>query len=290
MAERATILAEWESGAIPAAAALARLLMVHRDVDDLRLGLAGSPLLAVLDRHEPGVLQTLAVLDLAERTPVADLEGCRRLFDGAASLNAAAGVAVYCLGEEDLLAAATAETVELLARLGVGRAGQRILDIGCGTGRFEAALAGRVAAITGIDLSAGMLRAAHERCRSLGNVELHQCDGADLRAFADASFDAVIAVDSFPYLYQAGGPALAARHLREAARVLRDTGEIVVLNLSYRNDPARDVEDAAEMAVATALALKRAGTSDLRSWDGRTFHFHKDRPRSGRSTAPQAYL
>ena len=54
-------------------------------------------------------------------------------------------------------------------------------------------------------------------------------------------------------------------------------GELVVLNLSYRSDPAADLADAQAVSRLSGLHLERAGTSDLRSWDGRTFHFRKQR-------------
>jgi SAM-dependent methyltransferase len=269
---------------------LTRLLLEHRSVEAVRRQLAGGPLLALLDRHEAGAKQALAVLQLVDDPAEPGLQGCRRLFDAAAGVSGVAGVALYALDDEAMLAAATAEAVELLAALGVGRPGQRVLDVGCGIGRFEAALAGKVGSITGIDLSPEMIGLARQRCAGLDNVELRVCDGVDLGMFPDGAFDAVIAIDSFPFLYRAGGVKLAGRHVREAARVLDRAGGLVVLNLSYRGDLARDVEDARAFAAAVGLSLQRAGTTDLRTWDGRTFHFHKDSPSSGRSTAPQAYL
>jgi len=275
---------------VSAGMTLTRLLLEHRSVEAVRLQLVDSPLQAVLDRHEAGARQALAVLQLVDDPAEPGLQGCRRLFDAAAGVSGRAGVALYALDDEAMLAAATVEALELLAVLGVGRPGQRVLDIGCGIGRFEAALAGKVGSITGIDLSPEMIGLARQRCAGLDNVELRVCDGVDLGMFPDGAFDAVIAIDSFPFLYRAGGVELAGRHVREAARVLGRAGELVVLNLSYRGDLARDVEDARAFAAAGGLSLQRAGTTDLRAWDGRTFHFHKDSPSSGRSTAPQAYL
>ena len=122
-----------------------------------------------------------------------------------------------------------------------------------------------------------MIRIARERCGNLGNVTLDVGDGRSLERFEDATFDAVVAIDALPYLYQAGGIALAQRHMIDAARVLRVPGELVILNLSYRGDPAADLTDARSFATVARLALARAGTSDLRSWDGRTFHLRKQR-------------
>jgi ubiquinone/menaquinone biosynthesis C-methylase UbiE len=120
-----------------------------------------------------------------------------------------------------------------------------------------------------------MIREARVRCAHLPNVALRQISGHDLASFPDRHFDAVIAVDSLPYLYQAGGPELALALLGEAARVLRPRGDLVVLNLSYRGDLERDRADAAAFADALGLELVRNGSADLALWDGRTFHFRR---------------
>jgi SAM-dependent methyltransferase len=290
MASDDPTLTAWRSGGISAGTALTRLLLRHRDVDRLREAVAGTPLDAELRRHELWAMQSLDLIERADRAAEGGLDGCRSLFDAAAARGGDEGMALYTLGDRGLLDAATEETIELLTRLGVVASDRRVLDIGCGNGRFEVALSPRVARITGVDLSPGMIGRAAERCRGLGNVELRVVDGDGGLPFADAAFDAIIAVDSFPYLFQAGGAALVARQVEETARVLADGGRLVVLNLSYRDDPDRDAADAALFAAHAGLRLVRAGQSDLKLWDGRTFHFLKERPSSGRSTAPQAYL
>jgi SAM-dependent methyltransferase len=288
----ATILAERAEGTLSAGMAVTRLLLAHRDAETVRRELAtfvgtgpasaaARELTRLLDACPDGARQAAAVLAAAEHEASAPasledgLAACRRLFDRAVDLGAAASVAVYSLGDEERLAEATDEVVAFLAELGIVAPDRRLLDVGCGIGRFEAALAGRVASIVGVDLSPAMVRVAEERCRGLRNVRFVTGSGRDLAGFADGCFDTVLAVDSFPYLYQAGGEALAMAHVREAARVLRVPGDLVILNLSYRGDPARDQADARELATAAGFELARDGSSDLRSWDGRTFHFRK---------------
>jgi SAM-dependent methyltransferase len=291
-ATTATILAERAEGTLSAGMALTRLLLARRDVEAVRRELAAfvgtgpasaaaRELARLLDAFPDGARQAAAVLAAAEHEARAPdsledgLAACRRLFDRAVEVSAAASVAVYSLGDEARLAEATDEVVALLAELGIVAPDRHLLDVGCGIGRLETALAGRVASIVGIDLSPAMVRAAEARCAGLSNVRFVTGSGRDLAGSADRSFDAVLAVDSFPYLYQAGGEALAMAHVREAARVLRAPGDLVVLNLSYRGDPARDQADARELAAAAGFGLARNGSSDLRSWDGRTFHFRK---------------
>jgi len=49
---------------------------------------------------------------------------------------------------------------EVLAALGIGRPGQRILDLGTGTGVLARAFAKRGAAVTGVDIAANQTAAA----------------------------------------------------------------------------------------------------------------------------------
>jgi cyclopropane fatty-acyl-phospholipid synthase-like methyltransferase len=70
-------------------------------------------------------------------------------------------------------------------------AGAAILDVGCGTGRHAVELAKRGFAVTGLDLSAGMLAEAAKAAASAGvEVELIQADATGFTL--DRSFDAAI--------------------------------------------------------------------------------------------------
>lgn len=70
-------------------------------------------------------------------------------------------------------------------------AGQRILDVGTGTGRGAIALARRGAHVTGVDASEEMLAVARRRAQEAGvKVEFLHGDAHDL-AYADRSFDTV---------------------------------------------------------------------------------------------------
>jgi len=50
-----------------------------------------------------------------------------------------------------------------------------------------------------------MIAEARRRRRDLANVNFEQCDGRNLAAFDDRSFDLIPAIDSFPYMF-AGDP------------------------------------------------------------------------------------
>jgi SAM-dependent methyltransferase len=102
--------------------------------------------------------------------------------------------------------------------LGVG-AGTRVLDVGCGAGRFlRLAADHRGADVAGLDAAAALVAIARERL-----------PGADLREgemerlpWDDGSFDAVSGINAFQY---AARPAAAAA---EAARVVRHGGLVAV--------------------------------------------------------------
>jgi ubiquinone/menaquinone biosynthesis C-methylase UbiE len=181
-----------------------------------------------------------------------------------------ASVALYSLGSAAILDRATTEIAKRLAEWGLSRSDAAVLDIGCGIGRIERALAPQVGAITAIDVSSGMIEEARRRCGDLTNVTFEQCNGRDLAEFRDGSFDLLLAVDSFPYLF-AAGPEIVAQHLRDAARVLRPAGAMVILNYSYRRDEEADRQHIGLLARINGFSIRRAGTRDFTLWDGLTF-------------------
>ena len=191
-------------------------------------------------------------------------------FDRAVATSPEASVALYSLADPRLLAEATQEMVGLIAELGLLKPECRVLEIGCGIGRFAAALGPAVGRYVGIDVSNGMVETARRRCSGLANVEIRRAGGRDLADFSAASFDAVLAIDVFPHLV-ASEAGLAARHVAEAARVLRPGGALLIMNYSYRGNPGLDGAEVAAHAAAYGLDLLRNGTRDTEIWDATTF-------------------
>jgi SAM-dependent methyltransferase len=291
-AQAADLLRCFERGDISPSMALLRLLIAFGDLEALRSALVmlGGP------AREPGVRRAaeriqqlltanphgsaLVLSMLRDERAAAEpgeedaVECCRRLFNRLVRGNEEASVALYSLGVPELLNAATHEVIELLDRLAVLKPERHVLEIGCGIGRFQQALAGRVAAITGIDIAAGMIEVAKRRCAGLPNVTLLVTSGRDLRGFPAESFDAVLAFDAMPYVWRAGED-LVASHFAEAARVLRRGGDLVILNLTYRGDLELDRQDLGRLAEAANLHILCNGTTDLELWDGTTFHLRK---------------
>src|SRR5688500_8869492 len=133
------------------------------------------------------------------------IEFCERLFDWSVQQSEEASVALYSLGNPQLLERATREVVAQLELWNILSQKRVVLDIGCGIGRIAAELAPRVKAVYGIDVSGGMIDAALRRCAPLGNVQLLKGSGRDLREYPDAFFDTALAVDTLPYIHQSGG-------------------------------------------------------------------------------------
>ena len=103
-------------------------------------------------------------------------------------------------------------------------AGLRILDCGCGEGRFCRILAGRGAKyVLGIDLCEPMIEAASERKSE--SDEYRVADAQDLDFIAEETFDLAVS-----YLNQCDLPDFKANN-REVFRVLRPGGRFIVANL-----------------------------------------------------------
>jgi ubiquinone/menaquinone biosynthesis C-methylase UbiE len=96
--------------------------------------------------------------------------------------------------------------------------GQRLLDVGCGTGYHLAWARARGFAVTGVDGSAEMLERA---ARLNPGIELQKADVESL-PFEDGSFDAVVCIEVLRYLPD------SQRCIGEMARVLRPGGACFV--------------------------------------------------------------
>lgn len=117
--------------------------------------------------------------------------------------------------------------------------GERVLDLGCGSGRALVALAravGSAGRVVGIDLSPGMIRRATARLRRAGLAERVELVVADASAipFAGTSFDAVFMSFALELFDTPEIPLVLA----ECRRVLRPGGRMGVVSLS-RAAPVR---------------------------------------------------
>ena len=195
------------------------------------------------------------------------IERCRRLFDASVARSEEASVALYSLGNPELLAAATDEVIGVLEDWGVLGPHRDALEIGCGIGRLMVPLCSRLRCVVGTDVSSGMICAAARRLKGCSNASVQMTTGQDLSEFGSGSMDLVYSVDTFPYLVLAGH-ALVERHFQEIRRVLKPEGDFVLFNYAY----GRTREDANGEVLALAhgagLQVIRADESPFRLWNG----------------------
>ncbi len=248
-----------------------------------RLVLAGLPPEAIATLLPPDT--ALARLFAAQRDNIAatarmlaharvhhdgarDAAAIAGMFDRAVAAAPDASVAAYSLNDPALLAGATAEVVAWLLEGALATERSDVLDLGCGTGRVAAGLAPRVRSVLGLDVSAGMVAEARRRHAGLANLRFEVTDGAPCAWLPADSADLVLAVDSFPYLVQAG---LADAHVCQAARVLRPGGALVILNVSYGEPEQMRADRARGWALAWDMQLVTCAAHPFTQWDGEAF-------------------
>jgi ubiquinone/menaquinone biosynthesis C-methylase UbiE len=108
---------------------------------------------------------------------------------------------------------------EALRSLVVETGAGRVLEVGCGTGRWLAELADLCDEACGIDPSTAMLQRARERCPGL-----RLCEGkAEALPFADASLDLVYCVNAIHHFQD------PRAFVSEASRVLAGGGMLAVV-------------------------------------------------------------
>jgi ubiquinone/menaquinone biosynthesis C-methylase UbiE len=176
------------------------------------------------------------------------------------------------LGDRDLLDSITSEIVGLMREWQLFDDTSVVAEIGCGTGRFQRFLAPHVREIVGIDISEQMLHRAAEQVRGQNNVLLVQVSGTDLSMLPDNRFDLVLAIDSFPYIVDAGA---ADVHFRDCSRILAERGRLLMMNFEYGSSLELQQQQVASRATTFGFTVRRNGTRDLRSWDGRAFLLEK---------------
>ncbi len=114
--------------------------------------------------------------------------------------------------------------------------GQRVLDLGCGTGTLAIEVKTREprAEVSGLDADPEMLSRARDKAERTGvSLKLDEGRSTEL-PYEDGSFDLVLSTLFFHHL----DPEPKRRSAREIARVLRRGGELHVADWGRPSDPA----------------------------------------------------
>ena len=145
--------------------------------------------------------------------------------------------------------------------------GSRVLEVGCGTGRFAVALASRGFHVDAIDASPGMVRATEERARQEGLDAVLRCRQADVQRldFDKEKYQLVIALGVVPWVPDPSGA------VREMARVLAPGGHLLLSadnrqRLTYLLDPRfNPILEPARAALRARLAAagRRPGDESI---------------------------
>jgi SAM-dependent methyltransferase len=171
-----------------------------------------------------------------------------------------------------------ADLVALASRRFQAPGNVRALDFGCGTGALDALIAPKLGAVTGIDVSNGLLEVA---AAENPGVEYRHYDGGVI-PYPDASFDLAFASCVLHHI----DPADRARAASELARVLRPGGVVAIYEHNPLNPLTRVAVSRCEFDEGVELLrpsettglLGRAGLAPVESryivffpWRGRGF-------------------
>jgi SAM-dependent methyltransferase len=132
--------------------------------------------------------------------------------------------AAWASGDYAAVGARFPLTAELLCEAADLRAGERVLDVACGSGNAALAAARRFCQVTGIDYVPSLLVRARQRAEAEGlQATFQEADAEDL-PFPDGSFDAVLSTCGAMFAPDQQQTA------RELLRVCRPGGRIAMVN------------------------------------------------------------
>jgi len=118
---------------------------------------------------------------------------------------------------------------ETLRHAGVG-AGERVLDVGCGTGvltRLAAEAVGSAGYVVGIDPSPGMIAIARRNATVAASRAEFRLAAIEALPFADASFNLVLSSFMVHHL----PPDVKSAGLGEVYRILKPSGRLLVVDI-----------------------------------------------------------
>lgn len=146
---------------------------------------------------------------------------------------------IAALGMSSMHPGGMAATYRLIRETGL-KAGDKLLDVGCGVGQTSCLLSTRYGAeVTGVDRSPGMIQRARERARSLGAKATFVEGDAYALTFADETFDLLFAESVTLFLDK-------DQVLPELRRVLKPGGRIADIVMTCHEPVPTEVLDTLE--------------------------------------------
>ena len=205
------------------------------------------------------------------------VQATARFFDDALRISPHASVALHSLGSAPLLQRTTDEILAYLIGHKFLGSRKRTLELGCGSGRMQWATGPYVMEAVGADVSGEMIALANRRRKGHNGVRFLHAPAHRLDALRDGVYDLVFAVDTFPYIVNAGG-GIVALTFAEVRRVLRDDGDVVIFKYSYGGEDAKDRDEVSAYARGVGLEVVAFVSRPFRHWDASVFHLRRARP------------
>lgn len=128
---------------------------------------------------------------------------------------------------------------ERITALGIGRPGQRLLDLGTGTGVLARAFAQRGCDVTGVDISPEQIETARRLAGEEGLAADFQVAPAEETALPNRAFDAITSAQSWLYFDR-------TRAIPEVCRLLATGGRFMTCHLCWlprQDEIARRTEE-----------------------------------------------
>lgn len=117
---------------------------------------------------------------------------------------------------------------KVLSQLKIETKGKKVIDIGCGTGRFSRFYSGRGASVTGIDITQEVIESNR---RYLPGIRFETMSAFDIK-LADREFDIVnafIVVQHIP-------SSMKRKAIEEMSRVLKPGGRMIICEAFFNDD------------------------------------------------------